>query len=173
MRLGQIGIRLVENYSEEDRLSLSGGESDSSQTDHYHLQWQPKVHNVLILEDGRTVSHAGLVKRTIKVGERPVQVAGIGGVLTRPDCRGRGFGEMAVQKAQELALEYMLVNFALLFCRPAMRIWYERLGWSPLLVQVWIDQPQGTIQAPLPTMVKCLSQETWPGGAVRIGCLPW
>ena len=164
---------MVENYSAADRLSLSDGEKDPSQTDHYHLQWQPKVHHVLILEDGRTVSHAGLVQRTIKVGERSISVAGIGGVLTRPDCRGRGFGEMAVRKAEEFALEHMLVNFALLFCRPPMRIWYERLGWSTLLVKVWIDQPHETIQAPLPAMVKFLSQEIWPGGAVRTGCLPW
>jgi predicted N-acetyltransferase YhbS len=107
------------------------------------------------------------------VGGHPVRVAGIGGVLARPDCRGKGFGQLAMRKAEEFARRHMDVKFGLLFCRDAIRPWYERLGWSPISAPVWIDQPEGAISSPLAAMVKCLGQESWPGGTVLLGCLPW
>jgi len=169
----QIEIRIVESYSALDRSNLAGGESDPNQTDSYHLQWQPKTEHVLVFESGVAVSHVGLVKHTVAVGERLVPVAGIGGVLTRPDCRGKGFGQMAMQKAQELALQHLRVSFGLLFCRTAMQAWYERQGWLAIDEPVWIDQPGGSILAPLVVMVKCFGEEIWPSGTVRLGSLPW
>ena len=85
MKLDRIEIRIVENYSAQDRLSLAGGDCDPAQTASYHLQWQSKAQHVLILENGIAVSHAGLVKQIVVVDGRFVAVAGIGGVLTRPD----------------------------------------------------------------------------------------
>lgn len=154
-------------------MSLAGGESDPAQTAGYNLQWQPKTQHVFILENGVAVAHAGLVKHTVAVGEGRVTVAGIGGVLTRPDCRGRGLGQMAMQKAEEFAQQDLMANFGLLFCRPEMQAWYGRLGWSPVAEPVWFDQPEGTTRAPLPVMVKCFGREKWPGGTVRLGCYPW
>jgi aminoglycoside 2'-N-acetyltransferase I len=169
----QIEIRIVESYSAADRLSLADGESDPNQTACYRLIWQPKTLHVLIMEDGITVAHAGLIERTVMVGDHSVPVAGIGGVLTRPNCRGKGFGQMAVQKAEEHVRQHKKTNFGLLFCRDAILQWYGRLGWSPIVDPVWIDQPEGTIRAPLVVMAKCFGEESWPGGTVRLGCLPW
>jgi aminoglycoside 2'-N-acetyltransferase I len=170
---GRIEIRITESYSSTDRLDLAGGESDPAQTASYNLTWQPKTLHVFVVEDGVTVSHAGIVERTVTVGGDLVLVFGIGGVLTRPDCRGKGFGQMAVQRAEEHARRHENVNFGLLFCRDAVRPWYERLGWSPIAEPVWIDQPEETIQAPLAVMAKCFGRERWPAGTVRLGCLPW
>lgn len=173
MRPVEIEIRVVENYSAEDRLSLSGGDSDPAQTASYHLQWEPKTQHVLILENAIAVSHVGLVKHIVAVDELWVMVAGIGGVLTRPDCRGRGFGQLAMKQAEEFAQQRLMADFGVLFCKPEMCAWYERLGWSQISELVWIDQPEGTIRAPLPVMAKCFGQESWPGGTVRLGCFPW
>jgi GNAT superfamily N-acetyltransferase len=169
----RIEIRIVESYSATDRLSLAGGESDPNQTASFGLIWQPKTLHVLIVEDGITVAHAGIIERTVTVGDHSVPVAGIGGVLTRPDCRGKGFGQMAVQKAEEHVRQHKDANFGLLFCRDAIQQWYGRLGWSPIVDPVWIDQPERTIRAPLTVMSKCFGEESWPGGTVRLGCLPW
>ncbi|MFY9855711.1 MAG: GNAT family N-acetyltransferase, partial [Terracidiphilus sp.] len=122
----QIEIRMVENYSAQDRLSLAGGEGDPAQTASYHLQWQPKTQHVLVFENGIAVSHVGLVKHIVTVGELWVVVAGIGGVLTRPDCRGRGFGQIAMQKAEEFARQSLMTSLGLLFCRAEVCAWYER-----------------------------------------------
>jgi predicted GNAT family N-acyltransferase len=173
LRPDQIEIRIVENYSAQDRLSLAGGDDDPSQTASYHLQWQPKTQHVLILENGIAVAHAGLVKQTVAVGEHFVTVAGVGGVLTRPDCRGRGFGQMAMQKAEEFAQQCLMTSFGMLFCRAEMCAWYEQLGWSRISEPVWIDQTEGIIQAPLAVMTKAFGEERWPSGEVRLGCFPW
>ena len=168
-----IEIRIVESYSTTDRMSLSGGESDPSQTSIHGLTWQPKTLHVIIVKGGIAVSHAGLIKHTVKVGGHLFPVAGIGGVLTRPDCRGKGFGQMAVREAEQHVRQHQDAPFGLLFCRDAIRPWYERLGWSPIAEPTWIDQPIGTIRAPLDVMVKCFGQERWPAGTVQLGCLPW
>ena len=173
LRPDQIEIRIVEEYSAQDRLSLAGGDSDPARTAGYHLQWQPKAHHVLILENGIAVAHTGLVKQTVAAGERLVTVAGIGGVLTRPDCRGRGFGQMAMKQAEEFAQQRLMTDFGMLFCKPEMCAWYERLGWSQISELVWINQPEEMIRAPLPVMAKCFGKESWPDGTVRLGCFPW
>lgn len=84
MKHGQIEVCVTDSYSPSDRLNLSGGDTDPSRTNAYCLTWIPKEKHVLILEDGRMVSHVGLVKRTVEVDGQPMPVAGVGGVLTNP-----------------------------------------------------------------------------------------
>jgi GNAT superfamily N-acetyltransferase len=169
----KIEIRFALNYAQQEREILAGGETDPNQTADLRIQWQPKVQHIFIQKDGIPAAHAGLVRHTVAVGERLVTVAGIGGVLTRPDCRGRGFGQMAMQEAEGFALREMNADFGLLFCRMAMCEWYERQGWSHLSAPVWFDQPQGSVRSPLAVMVKSFGPEPWPCGAVRLGSLPW
>lgn len=173
MKLDRIEVRIADSYPAADKLSLAGSESDPNQTASYGLVWRPKSLHVLIIEDGLLVAHVGLVQCTVTAGGHPVSVAGFGGVLTRPDCRGKGFGQMAMQKAEEHVRQQGGANFGLLFCRGAVRPWYERLGWTPIEKPVWIDQPKGSIQSPLVVMVKRFGQEAWPDGVVELGCLPW
>jgi aminoglycoside 2'-N-acetyltransferase I len=168
-----IEIQIVETYSAEDRLSLSGGDNDPNQTASYNLHWRPKTLHVLVIQDKITVSHVGLLHHTVTVNNQLVPVAGIGGVLTHPDFRGKGFSQMALKKALDHIQTHMNANFAILFCRDSLRPWYEKQGWSPIPHPVWIDQPQGSIQSPLAVMVKILGRERWPPGTVQLGCLPW
>jgi GNAT superfamily N-acetyltransferase len=169
----QVEVRVEANYSGSERLILSGGERDPSQTEGYRLQWQPKSQHVFVIEGGIMACHVGLVTQMVTVGDHLVPVVGIGGVLTRPDCRGRGLGQLVMRTAQEFVVKHKIANFGLLFCRAAMQGWYERLGWSPITEPVWFDQPEGAIRSPLVVMLKCCGQERWPGGTVRLRCLPW
>jgi aminoglycoside 2'-N-acetyltransferase I len=168
-----IEVRVVEIYSGADRSDLAGGEKDPSQTSAYQLQWRPTEKHVLIVEGGRNVCHVGLVKHSVAVEGNPVPVAGIGGVLTRPECRGRGYARVAMKAAEAFASSQMGVDFLLLFCRPALQSWYEGLGWVKVSSAVWIEQQQGTIIQPLVSMVRRLGAKQWPQGEVRLGCLPW
>jgi len=168
-----IEVRVVDSYSGEDRRDLASGEKDPSQTSAYQLQWRPTEKHVLILEGGRKVCHVGLVQHTVAVEGHAVAVAGIGGVLTRPECRGLGYGRIAMKAAEDFASSQMGVDFMLLFCRPALQCWYEGLGWVKVASPVWIEQQQGTIVQPLVSMVRCLGSKQWPQGEVRLGCLPW
>ena len=80
--LEQMEVRVVEDYSAEDRSLLAGGHSDPSQTGSFGLTWEPKTLHVLIVASGVTVAHAGLLERTVTVHDKGkdtlVRVAGIG-----------------------------------------------------------------------------------------------
>lgn len=166
-------VQIVEFYSAADRNDLAGGENDPSQTRVYQLQWRPTEKHVLVVAGGKTVCHVGLVGQTVEVGGNPVSIAGIGGVLARRECRGRGYCRIAIEAAEAFALSQMAVNFMLLFCRPALRSFYEHLGWADVPSPVWAEQNQGNVLLPIVSMVKCLGAEQWPNGKVRLGSRPW
>jgi predicted GNAT family N-acyltransferase len=166
-------IQIVESYSAADRSDLAAGEKDPSQTTAYQLQWRPTEKHVLLVAGGKPVCHVGIVEHTVKVKGNPVSVAGIGGVLARPGCRGRGYARIAMEAAEAFVLSQMAVNFILLFCRPDLQSLYEHLGWVKVSGPVWVEQAQGDILLPMVSMVKCLGAEQWPQGEVRLVSRPW
>ncbi|MGB2589213.1 MAG: GNAT family N-acetyltransferase [Candidatus Acidiferrum sp.] len=166
-------VQIVDSYSAADRNSLAGGEDDPSETSLYQLQWRPTEKHVLILEGGMTVCHVGLVGQAVEVQGNPVSIAGIGGVLTRRGCRGRGYCRIAMGVAEVLALNQMAVSFILLFCRPALQSLYQHLGWIEVSSPVWVEQIQGNVLLPMISMVKPLRGEQWPKGEIRLGSRPW
>jgi predicted GNAT family N-acyltransferase len=166
-------VQVVDSYSAADRSGLAGGEKDPSQTSAYQLQWRPTEKHVFVVKEGATVCHVGLVGQTVEVQGKSVSVAGIGGVLARRECRGRGYCRIAMEAAEAFASSQMGVNFLLLFCRPALQSFYEHLGWANVASPVWVEQAQGIVLLPLISMVKCLGAERWPMGEVRLGSRPW
>lgn len=173
MEQHRIETRVVESYTAVDRLALSLGDSDPAQTNSFGLEWQPKTHHVLVMKDENPVAHTGFLLHEVTVEEHPIQVAGIGGVLTRPDCRGQGFGRMGIEAAEDWIRQHQLAQFGMLFCREQMRAWYERLGWAQVTSPVWISQPEGDRESPMPVMVKSFSRECWRPGTVKLRCFPW
>jgi predicted GNAT family N-acyltransferase len=115
----------------------------------------------------------GLLGHTVEVQENPVSIAGIGGVLVRRGCRGRGYCRVAMEAAEAFASSTMQVNFILLFCRPALQNFYEHLGCTKISSPVWVGQDQGIVLLPIVSMVRCLGAEQWPQGEVRLGSRPW
>lgn len=166
-------VRIVEFYSAADRNDLAEGEKDPSETSVYQLQWRPTEKHVLVVEGGKTVCHVGLLGQTVEVQGNPVRVAGIGGVLARRGCRGRGYCRAAMEVAESFALSQMGVNFMLLFSRPALESLYQHLGWVRVSSPVWVEQIQGVVLLPIISMVKCLGHEQWPRGEVRLRSRPW
>jgi predicted GNAT family N-acyltransferase len=169
----RLEVQIVESYSAADRNDLAGGEKDPSQTSAYELQWRPTERHVLVVEGRKTVCHVGLVRQTVEVQGNPVSIAGVGGVLARRECRGRGYCRIAMEAAEAFALSHMAVNFILLFCRPALQSFYEHLGWAKVSSPVWVEQAQGNVLLPIVSMVRCLGAEQWPEGEVRLRSRPW
>ena len=170
---GCLEVRVVDSYSAADRSGLAGGEKDPSQTGAYQLQWRPAEKHVFVVKEGATVCHVGLVGQTVEVQGNPVSLAGIGGVLARRECRGRGYCRIAMEAAEAFASSETGVKFLLLFCRPALQSFYEHLGWANVSSPVWVEQANGNVLLPLVSMVKCLGTERWPMGEVRLGSRPW
>lgn len=166
-------VQTVESYSAADRDDLAGGEKDPSETSVYRLQWRPTEKHVLVVEGGETVCHVGLVGQTVEVQGNPVFIAGIGGVLVRRGRRRHGYCRIAMEAAEAFALSQMSVKFMLLFCRPALQSLYEHLGWARVSSPVWAEQIQGKVLLPIILMAKCLGDEQWPKGEVRLRSRPW
>src|SRR5205814_5156897 len=118
---------------------------------------------------------AALLRRTVTVGTGAelVPVAGLASVVTRPEARGRGHAGAAIAAALAFARREWGVDFAMLFCRPELVPFYERIDFAPLPPPVLIEQPAGKIASPTEVMVRPLAGRPWPPGAVDVNGPPW
>src|ERR1700760_5047164 len=65
-----------------------------------HVKWAHAELRVLIdAPDGGLACHVGIYFRTIDWNGNKIHIGGIGGVMTREDCRGRGYASVAVAAA--------------------------------------------------------------------------
>jgi hypothetical protein len=166
-------IEISRSYSAANKKDLTGGEDDPSQTHQYKLLWRPTETHVFLSAGGKLRCHVGIVGQTIEIAAKSARIAGIGGVLTRKESRGCGYGRLAMEAAEDFVRREMGVKFILLFCRPAVQRWYELLHWAKVSNPVWVDQVDGEVPIPLITMTKCLGTELWPEGDVHLGSRPW
>jgi aminoglycoside 2'-N-acetyltransferase I len=115
-----------------------------------HVKWAHADLRVLIdaPEDAQPglACHVGVYFRTATWDGRKVQIGGIGGVSTRPDCRGRGYASLALNAAIRTLRDHEAVRFALLFCEPHNEAFYEARGWHAFKGEVYAEQPEGRIR---------------------------
>ena len=123
-----IDIEISASYPLEVKRDLAGGEEDPSHTHGYKLSWRPTETHVFASVNGTKVCHVGLVRQTVQISGASLDVAGVGGVLVRSGERGHGYGQAAMEAAQAFAASEWRVNFLLLFCREALRSWYDALA---------------------------------------------
>lgn len=168
-----IEIEVSASYPLEVKRDLAGGEEDPSRTHGYKLSWRPTETHVFVSADGEKKCHVGLVRQTIEISGTPLEIAGIGGVLVRSGERGHGYGRAAMDAAEAFAAREWNVRFMLLFCREALRSWYDALGYRKVLAATWADQPTGPIVLPLESMWKSLNSTQWPTGDVHLHSRPW
>lgn len=166
----QHGNLLHEELHGRGQAASGGGERESSRTNGYRLEWRPTENHLLVMKNGRTVSHVGLLKHAVRVGGRLISAAGIGGALTHPEYRDSGFARMAMEEALRQAVRELDIQFGLLFRREAMLPWYETQGWVLVKDTVWIERRRCVIPSPLPAMVRRLAVEQWPAGEVWGAC---
>ena len=138
------------------------------------LEWAPAAWCVVCWdEDGRALSHVGMVLRECRVDGRSVKVGGIGGVKTHPDARGGGLATRAIARAVAFFSEHE-VEFALLVCEPGLVPFYERLDWRPypgaLLVSQWGETTRFTFNLP---MIHPVDTSGPTGGEIDLQGPPW
>jgi GNAT superfamily N-acetyltransferase len=168
-----IEIEISTSYPLEVKRDLAGGEDDPSHTHSYNLSWRPTETHVFVSANGTKMSHVGLVRQTIQISGASLDVAGVGGVLVRSGERSHGYGRAAMEAAEAFAAREWNVGFMLLFCREALRSWYDALGWRKVLGATWADQPNGPIVLPLESMWKSHNSTQWPRGDVHLHSCPW
>jgi GNAT superfamily N-acetyltransferase len=168
-----IEIEIAASYPLEVKLDLADGDDDPSRTHDYKLSWRPTETHIFVSAEGRKMCHVGLVRHSVKVRGVSVDVAGVGGVLVRSGERGNGYGRAAMDAAEAFVAREWKAEFMLLFCREALRSWYDALGWRKVLAATWAEQPNGAVVLPLESMWKSLSGARWPDGDVYLHSRPW
>jgi predicted GNAT family N-acyltransferase len=158
--------------SEEEKDQLLGWGSDIFKTEHLDLIWRPKAEQLVLYEGETPISTCGLLRQTVELCTAALDVGGIGGVVTRPEFRGRGYGGQLLEEALRIFREEYLLDAAMLFCREELVPFYRERGWQVLEAPVSILQATGTVTCPTPVMVYPF-QSPWPSGPVHIDSLPW
>jgi aminoglycoside 2'-N-acetyltransferase I len=93
-------------------------------------------------EAGEALCHVGIHRRDVTWNGRKVPAAGIGGVLTREDARGRGYASIALDAAVQTLKDEGSAAFAMLFCEPHNVPFYMARGWKPFDGEIYADQPE-------------------------------
>ncbi len=103
---------------------------------------------LLLAGDGTVAAALALLFKEIEVAGRTYRAAGLSGVVTRPELRGRGLGGRLVAAARaELAAD-PAVDLALFSCDRPLAPFYEAAGFAPLPGTVLVG---GTPEEPLAT----------------------
>ncbi len=168
-----IEIEVATSYPPEVKLDLADGDDDPSRTHDYKLSWRPTETHIFVSAGGKKMCHVGLVRQSVKVRGVSIDVAGVGGVLVRSGERGNGYGRAAMDAAEAFVAREWNAAFMLLFCREALRSWYDALGWRKVLGATWAEQPNGSVVLPLESMWKSLRGARWPDGDVYLHSRPW
>lgn len=90
----------------------------------------PQWHILIRDADDQLVSHVGAVTRICLCDSVEILIGGIGGVMTQPAQRGKGYAGAGVGWAIDFLRQEMRVEISLLFCAPRMRSYYRRFGFS-------------------------------------------
>lgn len=112
-----------------------------------HIVWAHADLRALIdAPEGGLACHVGIYFRTINWNGHDIHVGGIGGVMTREDCRGRGYASVAIEAAIATMRANEAVRFAMLVCEPHNFAFYQARGWNPFAGEIWCEQPDGRVR---------------------------
>ncbi|HEY3110583.1 MAG TPA: GNAT family N-acetyltransferase [Chloroflexota bacterium] len=176
MTLPRVEVRHLRDFSQRDHEQLAAlrGEIDYGIPPHTWTASEDTPWRVLLWDGDRLASHVGILEREIRVGDRPLTVAGIRSVMTLPALRGRGYASMAVSLANDfIAGELPKSQFALLICLDTRVALYRRLGYELVREPTVFEQPGGPAVNPINTMVRPFRGRAWPSGRVDLCGLPW
>lgn len=168
-----VEIRLERSFTDEERETLFGWGKDIFGLEDRLYSWRPKEWHFITYEDGRAVSHVGVLKTTVRAGGREVTVGGVGGVVTVPEAQGRRHVHAAMRRAVEFICEKLKVEFGMLFCLQRLAPFYARQGWQLVEETIEFEQPAGTTVSPFRVMILPCGERVWPAGRVEVGGHPW
>jgi GNAT superfamily N-acetyltransferase len=169
-----VEIRFAEALTDAERRALFGWGKNIFGVEDSLYSWRPKdYHFVTEDDDGRPLSHVGVLKTVVKAGGRDVTVGGVGAVATRPEAQGRGYVREAMRRAAEFMCGELGADAGMLFCLQRLAPFYARQGWRLLEEEAEFDQPSGRVVSPYRVMVLPCGGYEWPAGRVEVEGFPW
>ena len=166
-------VRQTDALTDAEKQQLFGWGENIFGVAELGLSWRPKEVHFLRCHDGAPVSHVGVLKHAMCVNGTSMAIAGIGGVVTVPGARGKGFARGLLEHALAFARREWAVQAGMLFCLPRMSSYYEALGWLHVRAEISVEQPGGRKVSPLRVMVLPFDDLAWARGPVELDSLPW
>lgn len=132
-------------------------------------------HRILVLNNHDVVvAAAGLLVREARLDGNPVEIGGVGGVMTMPARQGMGIGRLAMEAINDVMKGFPLMRFGLLFCEPKNTGFYAKLGWNVFDGIVEVDQESGKgVYNIMKAMVRPVHGVTPNQGRLDVCGLPW
>jgi hypothetical protein len=168
-----VEIRFADRLTDEEQQTLFFWGENIFGAEDVGYSWRSKDSHFITEEDGRALSHVGVLKTEVVAGGRTVTVGGIGGVVTIPEAQGRHYVHAAMRRAVEFACAELGVEFGMLFCLPRLAPFYARQGWQLIEAEVEFKQPSGKVVWPYNVMVLPCGERQWPAGRVEVDGFPW
>ena len=100
--------------------------------------------HVLVEESGLLVSHASVVPRRLRVGDRELRTGYVEAVATRPDRQRSGHASLVLAEVGAVIGEGFEIG-ALSTGRPSL---YARLGWEMWRGPTFVEAPAGAARTP-------------------------
>ncbi len=98
--------------------------------------------HVVVGTDGLVLSHASVVPRTLRIGERDVSTGYVEAVATRPDHQRRGHATRALQEVVRVIGE----RYEMGGLSTDVPLLYERLGWERWEGPTFASTLQGSVR---------------------------
>lgn len=86
--------------------------------------------------DGKLVSYAGVIRKTINHNGQTFHIAGLSCVVTDPDYHGQGLGLQTVATATQWIEEQSDIDFGIFTCKPSLAYFYNRAGAWPIVPNI-------------------------------------
>lgn len=168
-------IEITTLLTEADKATLWGWGDDIFKTRALALEWRPKEWHLIIRDEQSAISKVSVLRHEILVAGQPIEVAGVGGVVTVPRAQHRGLARLLMSRAARFIRDELGLEFGVLFCLEFMAAFYRSLGWIELHDDVVIEQSDGrhVLPAELRLMHLDLTQRPWSAGAVELRSAPW
>jgi predicted acetyltransferase len=134
----------------------------------------PQWHFLIRDGNGQLISHVGAVTRTCLCDREEIPIGGIGGVMTRPSQRGKGYASAAIRSVIEFLRRDRQVDMILLFCAPRLRGFYRRLGFGSFAADTYVRQYDTKTMFPRNEIMVMPAKKPVPHcAALDLRGLPW
>lgn len=155
--------------SETDEAALGLADADVFGIEDLNFEWRRKDDHFVLRQADVALCHVGILDGvSVACAGTVLQVAGVGGVVTRASRRGRGLARKVLSYALWRIAKESTADFALLFCLDRLVPYYQSLGWQIVEDPVKVINGEGFVESPLNVLAHPLRRDFWPRGPVTV-----
>ena len=119
------------------------------------------------------VGFAAIFRRDVCIGGDPISMGCVGGVITRPEYRGKGYGTLMMMELKRIMFRSLGCKIGGLLCERATVGFYERLGWKCSIEAAFVERDGKKVQWPEAFMYYAETDKGRNDREIDLRGLPW